>query len=907
MRAPTSTAAASHISSQTALNQTGGRRSIDIDDEPQKVPIDLDDDVPEVASFAPGTIIRLANLGKCAQLNGKVCTVLKYDPQRQRYQVRLRHAVAGDSHKAVQASNMLSLPLVEEIGFLRDDLLHLNTSPSVVKSVLIRLAALPISKGLLGDTKVPKAVKEIEKRFSHTSHTDIINKSRELIKRWRNVWRGDEGDAAESGQQAPSTPADKASLSSQAAAEQLVDVMRKAPIHQMRIAALAALDGTDVDSLSAFVDVGGLAVIESWVKTRRELRSSCIKVYHGILSAISRMDERSKALIFCSVANVATSDPDADVQRQARSIIDRWFPNTCVPTNGNGTGEAADSRTRPLASSSSSDGPEQKRQRLAERIGQSRGNPTSYASMASKQETQGMASSEAKRAAELASAFSSAFASSSSAGTSAQAPARKRVQFVEPRSEGPSLSDSTSSQFLRGKQQVTSGSSAASVEVTRSQPAGDVTRSQPVARLDKAEAAASNGGEGKFHSAASAAREQGAYKVRSQDDYIANAKKERTVATASQSPSPAAGTASPPASSTAPSAAAGTPDPRAAFVAKPMQAANGHAFEAKPMQTAVGQSASQSRPAPTKSASAASTVSMPSAAYKAHAAAVGKDQAVGLAPTSLPLDTRSQTAHAQVTAAASAESLPPPVPASLPPGLGKVDPRVVHKLQTNPKIMEFLNRHPNVWKNFNNENVAFLVRRLEKSRATNEESGEHVIDADTSDEDHRSIVFSRLHQKLEATDIEDMLVDASCVPRRVSIPRESRRKRSCGLAYAVLESREEAERAVEALHEKVVMGQPISVTHLVKGKPADALAPSGEHRRKIRWKEEEALWDVAVYDPNVRIAEMGRNLHKPDPNSEAVVFGSAGNNDRSGFKAAARADMEAEAMMVRKALNHEDM
>ncbi|CAE8719932.1 unnamed protein product, partial [Polarella glacialis] len=153
----------------------------------------------------------------------------------------------------------------------------------------------------------------------------------------------------------------------------------------------------------------------------------------------------------------------------------------------------------------------------------------------------------------------------------------------------------------------------------------------------------------------------------------------------------------------------------------------------------------------------------------------------------------------------------------------------------------------------------------------------------------------------------------------VSLPRESRRKRSCGVAFVVLGSREDARRAIQRLQGSALLGYPIIVEpvdgdvspfYQSDGAATDAVHPqdaAGEAQpggsRRISWKVDDELWDVAMFDKNESVEEFKSRMEAKKAGDSAPDGGGGVPKAHARFQAAASAERADERKLVREALS----
>eukprot|EP00933_Yihiella_yeosuensis_P022928 TRINITY_DN17945_c0_g1_i1.p1 TRINITY_DN17945_c0_g1~~TRINITY_DN17945_c0_g1_i1.p1 ORF type:complete len:586 (-),score=112.90 TRINITY_DN17945_c0_g1_i1:207-1964(-) len=248
---------------------------------------------------------------------------------------------------------------------------------------------------------------------------------------------------------------------------------------------------------------------------------------------------------------------------------------------------------------------------------------------------------------------------------------------------------------------------------------------------------------------------------------------------------------------------------------------------------------------------------------------------------------------------AEGESVPLELPEGCPPELRSLDPRIVQVLLKRPDILGFLQKHSSVLKNMNADGVAFLARNLRNSKDTQEDA---VMLEDGAG---CQITVSNLSPEVTEQQIAVFIAEAGLgEAQKVSLPRESRRQRSCGVAFVVMHSREAAREAVQTLNGKTLFGNSLSV-ELVDGGDSSPVSqsdiPSGENRRgrRIRWKSDDELWDVAMFDRSESVDDFKMQLQT----RTAPVPAPVDQIEHARFQAAASAERAEERKRVRDALS----
>lgn len=242
------------------------------------------------------------------------------------------------------------------------------------------------------------------------------------------------------------------------------------------------------------------------------------------------------------------------------------------------------------------------------------------------------------------------------------------------------------------------------------------------------------------------------------------------------------------------------------------------------------------------------------------------------------------------------------LPKNCPPEVAKLDPRIAKVLLETPVLLEFLSKHRSIMHNLNAENIGFLSRNLRNSKGTQlaSASEDHVI--------NRSITLTNLHPEVIEGDIMTLMDENGFGPAEVTLPRESRKQRSCCVATVVLPTRDAARVAVRELQGSVLRGRGIRV------EPADRATSSpsrgssmvddaGKAKasgRRIAWRTDEELWEVALFDRFESVNHFKGRLDSSDTTSVGVETSPAEASAR--FLAAVKHEHAAERKLVREAL-----
>lgn len=250
------------------------------------------------------------------------------------------------------------------------------------------------------------------------------------------------------------------------------------------------------------------------------------------------------------------------------------------------------------------------------------------------------------------------------------------------------------------------------------------------------------------------------------------------------------------------------------------------------------------------------------------------------------------------------ETLPPARPEEIPDSLQALDPRIARVLMDRPGLHSFLQKHPDVLQNLNADSLSFLQRNLRNVQRTRQEAQE------TPEAAGVTVTVSGLAEKTTEQDLNQLVKDIQLEAMKVTLPRESRRKRSCGTAFVLLPSLQDAQKVVERLngarlHQKdltVELLEDRGMTMSTSGDPGD---PGGVGRPRVKWKADSELWEVIVFSPEESVACLGQRINNRDFQPAAAVSSQPSSSQQihhSRFQAARRAEEIMESEQVRKAL-----
>eukprot|EP00440_Ansanella_granifera_P071797 gb/GFBE01077915.1/.p1 GENE.gb/GFBE01077915.1/~~gb/GFBE01077915.1/.p1 ORF type:complete len:151 (+),score=25.71 gb/GFBE01077915.1/:1-453(+) len=145
-----------------------------------------------------------------------------------------------------------------------------------------------------------------------------------------------------------------------------------------------------------------------------------------------------------------------------------------------------------------------------------------------------------------------------------------------------------------------------------------------------------------------------------------------------------------------------------------------------------------------------------------------------------------------------------------------------------------------------------------------------------------------------------MVVQAGLTVSQVSLPRESRRQRSCGVAFVVLPSREDAQIAVERLNGSTLGENMLSVEPVDGTLQKSVEDKSANSQRRIRWKPDDELWQVAVFAKEESVERFRERME--DGTSSVMTVSMSPHKGDARFQAARSAELSLEKRLVRNAL-----
>lgn len=237
-----------------------------------------------------------------------------------------------------------------------------------------------------------------------------------------------------------------------------------------------------------------------------------------------------------------------------------------------------------------------------------------------------------------------------------------------------------------------------------------------------------------------------------------------------------------------------------------------------------------------------------------------------------------------------------PLPGAV-PGLARLDPRIQEHIAANPSLADFLSKHKSVFQNLNEDSVGFLRRQLEqsKSKPSAEEEAERDEEAEVAS---RTVLVRNMSAEATESEVQQMFDCSGLQPELVTVPRESRRQRTCGVAYVQLASQEAAHRAVREMQCAQLCGKLVAVEMASSATPRPVSAnDASEDRANVAWLDETSLWEVALFDRHESVVEFrGRLQGGPSTLPAQVPI------DHARFQEATRREHAEERERIRQAL-----
>ena len=142
------------------------------------------------------------------------------------------------------------------------------------------------------------------------------------------------------------------------------------------------------------------------------------------------------------------------------------------------------------------------------------------------------------------------------------------------------------------------------------------------------------------------------------------------------------------------------------------------------------------------------------------------------------------------------ETLPAARPEEIPKELESLDPIIVKDLLGRPQVLSYLQKQPSILQNLN------LIPFVQKVLLRN---GQPSSPEDPQDDSGPGALkvgvrVSGLAEESREGHLQQLFCDINISPLRISLPRDSRCKKSCGTAFVMLESLEHAKIAVDRLN-----------------------------------------------------------------------------------------------------------
>merc|ERR1712039_125968 len=135
----------------------------------------------------------------------------------------------------------------------------------------------------------------------------------------------------------------------------------------------------------------------------------------------------------------------------------------------------------------------------------------------------------------------------------------------------------------------------------------------------------------------------------------------------------------------------------------------------------------------------------------------------------------------------------------------------------------------------------------------------------------------------------------------VSIPRESRKKRSCGIALVTLKSKSDALGVIAKMNGSLIAGKTLAVESTDGALSSDMVETDESH---IKWKKDDELWDVALYDRTESVNQFNGRLQSCSTPLVGMSFDGSGPSAE--FKAAATRERAEEREMSRDLFSNDN-
>lgn len=239
----------------------------------------------------------------------------------------------------------------------------------------------------------------------------------------------------------------------------------------------------------------------------------------------------------------------------------------------------------------------------------------------------------------------------------------------------------------------------------------------------------------------------------------------------------------------------------------------------------------------------------------------------------------------------------PVSPEGVNPELAHLDPRIAKAIVSNPKIADFLSKHQSVFQNLNSDSLAFLARHLEHAKGSaKDESSQEEVEAAS-----RTVLVRNVSPEASESQVKMMFDCSGFHAESVTLPRESRRQRTCGVAYVLLASREAASRAVQEMQHAQLCGKLITLELANSAQPRPAVTMtdgSEDPPRHVAWLDDTSLWEVALFDRQESVVEFRGRLQ-----GGTSTLPAQGPIDHERFQEATRREHAEERERIRQALS----
>jgi len=187
-------------------------------------------------------------------------------------------------------------------------------------------------------------------------------------------------------------------------------------------------------------------------------------------------------------------------------------------------------------------------------------------------------------------------------------------------------------------------------------------------------------------------------------------------------------------------------------------------------------------------------------------------------------------------------------------GLEGISDQYISYLSEQPTLRYFLLKHPHVMKNLSPDNIAFLTRNIKRSTSSDQ------LVSDSEDTIGRTVRITNLPPDVGEPELQSLFRGHSVGKAELSIPRESRSRRTVGVGSAIFRTQADAERAIPLIRSIEVLGRRLHAEWM--GAPPGKKPEDGG--RRIAWKHDDELWEVALFDRFESVLTFSEHLQHPD-------------------------------------------